>query len=75
MVNYEFKTVIEESHKRCETMGLSKDILYSGKIIDQIELQKKLAEKRRLIMTAAPYMEELIKIVEGLNFFCSSYRW
>lgn len=60
---------IEASHKRCEKSGLSRDNLYSRKIIGKEELQKKFAINRELILTAIPYMEQLYNFVKGSNYF------
>ncbi len=69
MNNEEYKSSIENSHERCKLLNVSEDQIYSNKIISDIELQKKFAEKRKMILTAAPYMEQLINFVKGCNFF------
>ena len=61
--------LIENSHQRCINMGINKEQIFSKKMIDHSELQAKFAENRNLILTASPYMEHLIKIVKGNNFF------
>jgi transcriptional regulator of acetoin/glycerol metabolism len=65
----EFKSAIASSHERCKLLKLNTDLLYSKKIINDKELQDKFAEKRKMILTAAPYMEQLINFVQGTNFF------
>ncbi len=69
MLKDEFKSVINQSHERCQLMNLSKDLVFSQKILDDVELQQKFAQKRSMIQTASPYMEHLINIVKGYNFF------
>jgi PAS domain S-box-containing protein len=60
---------IKASHERCAKAGLTPDLIYSRKIIGKEELQKKFSENRELILTAAPYMEQLCNFVKGSNFF------
>lgn len=67
--NDEFRPAIESSHERCKLLNISKEQVYSKKIISDIELQKKFSEKRKMILTAAPYMEQLINFVKNNNFF------
>lgn len=69
MSNTEYKSVIELSHERCRILNIKKDQVFSGKIISETELQQKFSEKRNMILTAAPYMEQLTKLVKGCNFF------
>jgi PAS domain S-box-containing protein len=64
-----FKSTIELSHKRCRGLNVGDDRIYSCRIISETELQNKLYEKRTMIMTATPYMEQLINFVKGCNFF------
>ncbi|MFA9466107.1 MAG: sigma-54-dependent Fis family transcriptional regulator [Velocimicrobium sp.] len=65
----EYRFSIEDSHKRCKLLKINKDQVYSNKIISDTKLQKKFAQKRKMILTAAPYMEQLINFVKGCNFF------
>ena len=60
---------IKSSHKRCAKAGIVPDLIYSRKIIGKDELQKKFSLNRELILTAAPYMEQLCDFVKGSNFF------
>jgi transcriptional regulator of acetoin/glycerol metabolism len=70
VMNYdEFGAAIETSQERCKLLNISKDQVFSNKIISDAELQKKFYEKRNMIMTAAPYMDQLINFVKGCNFF------
>lgn len=69
MMNTDFKSVIELSHERCRNLGIKEELVFSSKIISEAELQKRFAENRNLILTASPYMEQLIKFVKGNNFF------
>ncbi|MEW9122299.1 MAG: sigma 54-interacting transcriptional regulator [Thermotaleaceae bacterium] len=68
-MNTDYKSVIELSHERCGKLGLKEEQVFSSKIIGQTELQQKFAENRDMILTASPYMEQLINIVKGHNFF------
>jgi transcriptional regulator of acetoin/glycerol metabolism len=65
--NYE--KIIKESRERCVQYGITKDQVFSKKMIDAAELQQKFSENRDLILTASPYMEHLMSIVRGNNFF------
>jgi len=65
----DYRRVIAESQERCRKAGIPEDLVYSRKILDQAELQKKFSESRDMILTASPYMEQLINFVRGHNFF------
>lgn len=68
-MNADYKKAIAQSHERCKKLGIPEDLVFSRKILDQAELQKKFAESRDMILTASPYMEQLINFVRGHNFF------
>ncbi|QXE17723.1 sigma-54-dependent Fis family transcriptional regulator [Clostridium sp. 001] len=63
------KPNIELSHRRCKKFSIDSHQVFSKKIIHDAELQKRFAANRNLILTAAPYMEQLINFVKGFNFF------
>ncbi len=63
------KSDVELSHERCEKFSIDSKQIFSKKIICDAELQKRFAANRNLILTAAPYMEQLINFVKGFNFF------
>ncbi|AZV57341.1 sigma 54-interacting transcriptional regulator [Clostridium sp. AWRP] len=63
------KPYIEHSHRRCKEFSIDSHQVFSKKIIHDAELQKRFAANRNLILTAAPYMEQLINFVKGFNFF------
>ncbi len=65
MEKYDF----EASHRRCEEYGLTRDQVFSRKIIGTEELQKKYVQNRDLILNAAPFMEQLCNFVKGSGFF------
>lgn len=69
MNNTDYKHVIELSHERCRKLNIKEDQVISSKIINETELQKRFSENRSMILTAAPYMEQLINFVKGHNFF------
>ncbi|HOR86555.1 MAG TPA: sigma-54-dependent Fis family transcriptional regulator [Bacillota bacterium] len=69
MNGIDYKHVIELSHERCRKLNIKEDQVFSSKIINEAELQKRFADKRSMILTAAPYMEQLINFVRGHNFF------
>jgi len=69
MNNTDYKSVIELSHERCRKIGIKEEQVYSSKIISGTELQNKFTENRNMILTASPYMEQLINFVKGNNFF------
>ena len=60
---------VERSHKRCMAMGVPLDRVYSARIITGKELQKKLEERRELILTAGPFIDQLYNFVKGSGFF------
>ncbi len=64
-----YKTDIELSHERCKKFGIDSRQVFSKKILYDNELQKRFAANRDLILTAAPYMDQLINFVKGFNFF------
>jgi len=63
------KNYIIRSHKRCKDMGVELNRVYSKKIISGDKLQRKLEEKRELIIAAEPFMNQLYDFVKGSNFF------
>jgi PAS domain S-box-containing protein len=60
---------ITKSHDRCAEYGISENLVYSRKVLDEAELQKKFAANRNLVLTASPYMDQLINFVKGSGFF------
>lgn len=69
MLGVTFKSDIDTSHKRCIEYSITPQQVLSKKIISGSELQKRFTANRKLILTAAPYMEKLISFVRGFNFF------
>ncbi len=69
MNSIDYRRVIELSHERCRKLNIRKEQVFSSRILNETELQKRLAKKRNMILTAAPYMEQLINFVKGHNFF------
>lgn len=65
----DYKTQIAKSKERCRKLGLKKEQIYSKKIISDADLQKTLVKNRNMIMTALPYIEEIIKFTKGSDFF------
>lgn len=65
----DYISLIKESQKRCQHFGLKKDQIYSKKIIGNTNLQKILVKNRNMIMTAIPFIEEIIKFTKGSDFF------
>ncbi|OAA91873.1 hypothetical protein WX73_01175 [Clostridium coskatii] len=59
------KPYVELSHIRCKKFSIDSHQVFSKKIIHDAELQKRFAANRNLILTAAPYMEQLINFVKG----------
>ncbi|MEY8001089.1 sigma-54-dependent Fis family transcriptional regulator [Clostridium sp. Mt-5] len=60
---------LQRSHERCKKLGIQKNQVFSKKIICDTELQKKFTFNRNLILTAEPYIENLMNFVRGSNFF------
>ena len=65
----EYTTLVRQSQERCTQLGLKKEQKYSKKIISDANLQKTLIANRDMIMTALPFIEELIKFTKGSGFF------
>jgi len=61
--------MVEKSQKRCEEMGLSREMVFSKKIIDGGELEDELERSRDLILAAIPFIDQLYKFVKGSDFF------
>ncbi|WP_026393868.1 sigma-54-dependent Fis family transcriptional regulator [Acetobacterium malicum] len=64
-----YQNLIKQSKDRCAGYGITEDQVFSKKMIDHSKLQTKFSENRDLILTASPYMEHLMSIVRGNNFF------
>ncbi len=64
-----YKDIIQESHKRCRELRIREEQIFSGEILEEEALQHKFSENRDLILTASPYMEQLLNFVKGTNFF------
>lgn len=64
-----YKVLIRESQDRCKELGLRREQKYSNKIVSDINLQKILIMNRNMIMTALPFINELIKFTRGSDFF------
>ena len=63
------KTYLAKSHERCKENSISIEQVYSNKILDEGQLQKRFAKNRNLILTALPYMDQLMDFVKGSSFF------
>lgn len=63
------ETYIEASHTRGIENGILPENLHSTKIIEGVELQKRLEQNNELILNAAPFMKHLHNFVEGSEFF------
>jgi len=64
-----YHELIKSSLERCAKLGITEDQIYSKRIIDHAELQDVFSKNRDLILTASPYIEHLMSIVRGKNFF------
>lgn len=60
---------IEASQNRCRTMGLLPGNLFSTKVLERVELQKKLDKNSELLLTAATFINHLYDFVRGSEFF------
>lgn len=60
---------IEASHNRCKAMELKPENLFSTKVIEGEELQKKLERNSELILSAATFINHLYNFVRGSEFF------
>lgn len=63
------KLAVDRSHERCRDMNIDPERVYSSRIISGRELSEKLEKNKRLILTAAPYIDRLYNFVKGSNFF------
>ncbi|KEJ01196.1 ATPase AAA [Clostridium botulinum A2B7 92] len=63
------KFCILKSHEKCNSLGISKDLVYSKKIIKDEELKRELNNNSELIIIATPFMNKLYQFVKGSNFF------
>ncbi|SES95629.1 PAS domain S-box-containing protein [Natronincola peptidivorans] len=63
------KDYIERSHQRSIGFGIDHNRVYSAKILQGDELQKKLEENSDLIVTTEPFMNQLYNFVKGSCFF------
>jgi transcriptional regulator of acetoin/glycerol metabolism len=53
------KSFIETSHKRCRLRGIKPESIFSTRVLEEQELDKKLEENKELILTAAPFLNHL----------------
>lgn len=63
------KDYIERSHQRSIRFGVDYNRIYSTKILQGDELQKKLEQNSDLIVTTEPFMNQLYNFVKGSCFF------
>ncbi|APH14246.1 sensory box protein [Clostridium sporogenes] len=63
------KFCVLKSHEKCNSLGISKDLVYSKKIIRGEELKRELNNNSELIIIATPFMNKLYQFVKGSNFF------
>ncbi|MCX7950962.1 MAG: sigma-54-dependent Fis family transcriptional regulator [Clostridiales bacterium] len=63
------KSYIEASHKRCFEYGVEKELRFSRRILTQNELNDRLIKRRKLILSAIPFMNMLYDFVKGYDFF------
>lgn len=63
------KDYIERSHQRSINFGVDDNRVYSTKILQGDELQKKLEKNSDLIVTTGPFMNQLYNFVKGSCFF------
>jgi len=63
------KTVVFESHARCQNLGISVDRVYSERILDEKLLFERLAHCKDLIQIAEPFLSKLYNFVKGTDFF------
>jgi len=65
----DIRNMVEKSQKHCEEIGLSRDMVFSRKIIDGSELKDELDKSRDLVLAAIPFIDQLYKFVKGSDFF------
>lgn len=70
LINSEMlRSYLDKSHERCKENSISLEQIISNKILGEADIQKKFAKNRNLILTASPYMDQLIDFVRGSGFF------
>jgi len=67
--NVSHREYIDRSHKRCRDYGIGYDRVFSTRILRGDELTQKLESKRKLILAAEPFVNQLYSFVRGSEFF------
>lgn len=63
------RSYVSLSHQRCKDIGIEAERIYSSRIINGDKLRRKFEEKKELILTATPFMNQLYSFLKGSNFF------
>lgn len=63
------KFYVLKSHEKCSNLGISKDLVYSKKIIKNKEFKKIMEYNSELVVIATPFMNKLYQFLKGSNFF------
>jgi len=64
-----YSMYINRSHERCKSVNIDVDRMFSSRVLTGDELNGRLIANQKLILTAAPYMDQLYGFVKGSNFF------
>jgi transcriptional regulator of acetoin/glycerol metabolism len=67
--HHNYNVELNRSHERCKRLGIQKNQVFSKRIVCDTELQRRFTFNRNLILTAEPYIENLMNFVRGSNFF------
>lgn len=59
---------VEDSHARCRLNGIKPESVYSTRMLEGKELEKKMSFNKELVLTAAPFLSNLYDFVKGSNF-------
>ncbi|AKL97171.1 signal-transduction and transcriptional-control protein Stc [Clostridium aceticum] len=63
------KDYITRSHQRSIKFGIDDNRIYSSRILNEDELQKRLEANSNLIVTTEPFMNQMYNFVKGSYFF------
>ncbi len=69
MHNDAVKSYIKTSHKRCREYQIDEDRMVSRKFVRGHELNQLLVDNSELIITARPFIEQIVDFVRGSGFF------
>ena len=63
------KDCIQRSFSRCRDLDLDTNLVFSKRIIEGAELEKRLRNNKELIVVAEPFIRQLCDFLKGTSFF------